>query len=196
MNNEIYNDLFNEKLNEFINNKISEFIKKDTSIIIKNPILEIEYDITGEKKDIYSLASERDIKNMQFLSDINEIEFKYKQNLINEDEHKKMINSILDIQNNQNLLYDDLIFNIINTNDLNSIKDSIKKHKLNDIDLERLAKAINAVSENKINEFKDNNRKFMLDKISYWNYKYNKISKGLSKAREVESFIINLIKEK
>ena len=31
------------------------------------------------------------------------------------------------------------------------------------------------------------------DKVSYWNYKYNKISKGISKARELESFILNLI---
>jgi len=35
----------------------------------------------------------------------------------------------------------------------------------------------------------------MIDKISYWNYKYDKISKGISKAREIESFILNLISE-
>ena len=70
---------------------------------------------------------------------------------------------------------------------------SIIKYNLNNIDLSRLAEAIKSVSENKIEEFRKNNNDFMIDKVSYWNYKYNKISKGISKARELESFILNLI---
>ena len=78
---------------------------------------------------------------------------------------------------------------------LDEIKESILKYKLNNIDLTRLAEEINSVSENKIEEFRRNNKEFMIDKLSYWNYKYNKISKGISKAREVESFIIDLVKK-
>ena len=91
-----------------------------------------------------------------------------------------------------NLLYDDLIFNIIDTTSIEDIKEKIISHHLNPIDLERLAKAISSVAENKINEFTLNNKSFMLEKVSYWNYKYNKISKAISKSREVESFILSL----
>jgi len=94
---------------------------------------------------------------------------------------------------NQDLVYDDLIFEIININDLRVVKESIIKYNLNNIDLARLADAIKSVAENKIEEFRKNNREFMQDKISYWNYKYNKISKGISKAREIENFILSLI---
>lgn len=195
MNKDIRENLYQEKYNEFLNKKVDEILKKDNSLIVDNPILEIEYNLDGTKKDIYSLASERDIKNVQFSSDKNELEFKYSQNLINVDEYNKRLDETINIQNEQNLLYDDLIFNIINNNSLSDIKSSIEKYNLNVIDLKRLADAISSVSENKINEFRENNRKFMIDKVSYWNYKYDKISKGLSKAREVESFIISLIEK-
>ena len=72
--------------------------------------------------------------------------------------------------NKMNKLYDELIFNIININDMNDIKNSILKYNLNNIDLDRLARAISSVSENKIDEFRQNNKLFMLDKLSYWNY--------------------------
>lgn len=196
MNEKIKEDLYEDKLLECINIKLSESVKKNPKLITDNPILEIEYDIDGNKKDIYSLASERDIKNMQILSDKNELEFKHGSKKISDLEYKNEIEKINAIQKEQNLLYDDLIFNIINTTSIEDIKKSIICHNLNSIDLERLAKGVSSVAENKINEFKENNRKFMIDNISYWNYKYNKISKELSKAREVESFILNLAEEK
>ena len=94
---------------------------------------------------------------------------------------------------NLDLLYDDLIFEIIDNTNIEEIQNSILSYNLNKIDLDRLARAIVSVSENKINDFRNNNKQFMMEKLSYWNYKYNKISKAISKAREVESFIMSLI---
>lgn len=196
MNNDIIDDLFEEKYNEFINNFVNDTIVNKKDLLKKYEILEIEFDIDGNKKDIYKLASERDIKRMQIESDKNELDFKFSQNKITKEEYESSLDNINRKLENQNLLYDDLIFDIINTNELDAIKNSIIKYNLNSIDLGRLASAIKAVAQNKINEFRCNNNNFMLDRISYWNYKYNKISKGLSKAREVESFIINMIESK
>lgn len=192
MNNDIEKDLYKEKLNEFINENISEIIKNDPKILLDNEILQVEYDIDGNKKDIYSLASERDIKNIQLLSDKNELEFKLSSNNITKKEYDIELKSLEEKKIELNLLYDDLIFNIIDTTSIEDIKEKIISHHLNPIDLERLAKAISSVAENKINEFTLNNKSFMLEKVSYWNYKYNKISKAISKSREVESFILSL----
>lgn len=192
MNNDIEKDLYKEKLNEFINENISEIIKNDPKILLDNEILQVEYDIDGNKKDIYSLASERDIKNIQLLSDKNELEFKLSSNKITKKEYDIELKSLEEKKIELNLLYDDLIFNIIDTTSIEDIKEKIISHHLNPIDLERLAKAISSVAENKINEFTLNNKSFMLEKVSYWNYKYNKISKAISKSREVESFILSL----
>ena len=192
MNNDIEKDLYKEKLNEFINENISEIIKNDPKILLDNEILQIEYDIDGNKKDIYSLASERDIKNIQLLSYKNELEFKLSSNKITKKEYDIELKSLEEKKIELNLLYDDLIFNIIDTTSIEDIKEKIISHHLNPIDLERLAKAISSVAENKINEFTLNNKSFMLEKVSYWNYKYNKISKAISKSREVESFILSL----
>lgn len=192
MNNDIEKDLYTEKLNEFINENISKIIKNDPKILLDNEILQIEYDIDGNKKDIYSLASERDIKNIQLLSDKNELEFKLSSNKITKKEYDIELKSLEEKKIELNLLYDDLIFNIIDTTSIEDIKEKIINHHLNPIDLERLAKAISSVAENKINEFTLNNKSFMLEKVSYWNYKYNKISKAISKSREVESFILSL----
>lgn len=192
MNNDIEKDLYKEKLSEFINENISKIIKNDPKILLDNEILQIEYDIDGNKKDIYSLASERDIKNIQLLSDKNELEFKLSSNKITKKEYDIELKSLEEKKIELNLLYDDLIFNIIDTTSIEDIKEKIISHHLNPIDLERLAKAISSVAENKINEFTLNNKSFMLEKVSYWNYKYNKISKAISKSREVESFILSL----
>ncbi len=192
MNNDIEKDLYTEKLNEFINENISKIIKNDPKILLDNEILQIEYDIDGNKKDIYFLASERDIKNIQLLSDKNELEFKLSSNKITKKEYDIELKSLEEKKIELNLLYDDLIFNIIDTTSIEDIKEKIISHHLNPIDLERLAKAISSVAENKINEFTLNNKSFMLEKVSYWNYKYNKISKAISKSREVESFILSL----
>ena len=191
MNNEIKEDLFNDKYNEYINKYIKENIT--SKMIQENPILEIEYNLDGTKKDIYSLASERDIKKMQIQSDKNELDYNLSQNKISQTEYKDKIEDINKKINDIDLIYDDLIFEIIDTMDMNEIEKSISSYNLNNIDLDRLARAISSVSENKIDEFRENNKTFMMDKLSYWNYKYNKISKAISKAREVESFIISLI---
>lgn len=195
MNDDIRRDLFEEKYCENINNFIEDLILKNPNIVYEYPIFEVEYNVDGTKKDIYSLASERDIKIMQIRSDMDELDYKFSQKNISKEEYEKYIDEINEKIKKLNLLYDDLIFNIINLNDINDIKNDILKNNLNNIDLSRLASAISSVAENKIEEFRNNNKEFMIDKLSYWNYKYNKISKGISKSRELESFIINLIEK-
>lgn len=194
MNKEIKEDLFNEKYNEYINSYVDDIIKNNLDLIKENEVFQIEYNFDGEKKDIYSLASERDIKKVQINSDKNELDFKFSQNKITTEEYNENIDLINQKITDIDLLYDDLIFEIINKNTLEDIENSITKYNLNDVDLDRLARAISSVSSNKIEEFRNNNKLFMMDKISYWNYKYDKISKGISKSREVENFIKNLIK--
>lgn len=193
MNKDIKQELFEEKMNDKINEYVDNIILNNPSLIKDNSILEIEYNIDGTKKDIYSLASERDIKKMQIKSDKNELDYMFSQNILTKQEYERNINEIDEKLINQDLLYDDLIFEIINNNEIEDIKESILKYNLNNIDLSRLAEAISSVSENKIEEFRKNNKEFMLDKLSYWNYKYNKISRSISKAREVESFILSII---
>lgn len=195
MNDEIKKDLYEEKLNEYINRFINNIVADNPIILREYPILEIEYNLDGSKKDIYSLASERDIKKMQIKSDENELDYKFNQGKISKKEYDFEVNVLRKKLQEQDLLYDDLIFDIININDSRVVKESIIKYNLNNIDLSRLADAIKSVSENKIEEYKKNNKDFMIDKVSYWNYKYNKISKGISKAREVESFILSLIEK-
>lgn len=194
MNDDIKLDIFNELYNDYINKYVYNLIKNDNSIIINYPILEIEYNIDGTKKDIYSLASERDIKKMQINSDKNELDYKFSQKIISQTEYNKALDEINLKMNKLDLLYDDLIFDIIDKTNIDEITSSILSYNLNNIDLDRLARAISSVSDNKIEEFRNNNKLFMSSKISYWNYKYDKISKGISKAREVESFIKSLIK--
>ncbi|MBO6145423.1 MAG: hypothetical protein J6O62_01295 [Bacilli bacterium] len=191
MNKEIYEELFNEKYHEYINDYINKNINSE--MIRNNPILEIEYDIDASKKDIYSLASERDIKKVQIQSDQNELDYKLSQGKITNKEYQEDIEQINLKMHNLDLLYDDLIFEIIDNTNIEEIQNSILSYNLNKIDLDRLARAIVSVSENKINDFRNNNKQFMMEKLSYWNYKYNKISKAISKAREVESFIMSLI---
>ena len=194
MNKEIETDILQNQRNEFIDSKLRDLVKENPNLIKDNSILEIEFNPDGSKKDIYSLASEKDIKATQIKSDLNEIEFKISQNIITEEEYNSEKDKIENRLNEQNLVYNDLIFQIINNNDLEDIKKSISKYNLNEIDLKRLADAITSVTEEKVDEFVSNNKKFMIDKVSYWNYKYNQISKAISKSREVESFILDLIK--
>ena len=110
MNKEIKDDLYNEKYNEYVNEFIDNIILDNPLILKEYPILEIEYNIDGTKKDIYSLASERDIKKMQLKSDENEIEYKYNQGKLNKKEFDEEISKIKEKMINQDLLYDDLIF--------------------------------------------------------------------------------------
>lgn len=195
MNKEIKEDLFNEKYNEYINKYVDEIIKENIDLIKDNEILQIQYNFDGSKKDIYSLASERDIKRVQINSDKNELDYKFSQNEMTKDDYEIKINKINKKVKNLDLLYDDLIFEIIDQKTIEEIQESIIKYNLNNIDLDRLARAISSVSDNKIEEFRNNNKLFMMDRLSYWNYKYDKISKAISKSREVENFILNLIEK-
>ena len=190
---DILKEIEEENIDQDTNKKVDDIVRENPALIDKYPILEIEYNLDGTKKDIYSLASERDIKKMQIQSDKNELDYNLSQNKISQTEYKDKIEDINKKINDIDLIYDDLIFEIIDTMDMNEIEKSISSYNLNNIDLDRLARAISSVSENKIDEFRENNKTFMMDKLSYWNYKYNKISKAISKAREVESFIISLI---
>lgn len=193
MNEKILNDIKENKENDIQNEMVTNLIKENPSILKDYPILEIEYNIDGTKKSLYSLASEKDIKETQIKSDENELDFKFNQNKITEEEYKKE-KKLLEIKlENQNLVYDDLIFDIINNEDLEVIKEEIKSSNLNSIDLKRLAASLTSIAENKISAFQKNNKEFSEENISYWNYKYDIIAKGYSKARELESFILNLI---
>lgn len=195
MNKEIKDDIFKEKYLNKINSIVNDIIIKNPKLVEEYPILEIEFNVDGSKKDICNLASERDIKIMQIKSDKSEQDFKFSQNKISKDEYEINIDKINKKIRDLDLLYDDLIFDIINSAEVKDIEESILKYNLSDIDLSRLADAINSVSENKIEEFRKNNKEFMIDKLSYWNYKYDKISKGISKARDIERFILNIIEK-
>lgn len=193
MNNDIEKDIYLKEKEEYINREFEKILLDDPSIIESNPILEIEFNPDGTKKDIYMLSSERDIRETQIKSDLNEIEYKFNQKIIDENEYNEAKDNIEEKIKEQNLLYNDLIFNIINSTELEDIKKSIVKYNLNEIDLKRLLDAVKAVSDYKIDEFTNNNKKFMLGKLTYWNYKYDELSKAISKSREVESFISSLI---
>ena len=88
MNNEIREDLYKEKYNEYVNNFIKNIIMDNPIILKEYPILEVEYNVDGTKKDIYSLASERDIKKMQIKSDENGLDYKFSQNKISKKEYE------------------------------------------------------------------------------------------------------------
>ena len=186
-------DLFTDKFNDFIDITIEKLIINNLDILNEYKELEVEFNIDGTKKDIYTLSSEIDIKKMQIESDKNELEFKLNQNLINKKEYEEKVNEINNDLKRKILLYDDLIFNIIDRNNIENIKKSIKEKNLNEIDLKRLSLAVRSVADNKIVEFQKNNEEFKIENFSYWNYKYDKIAKSLSKAREVENFILSLI---
>ena len=91
MNNEIREDLYKEKYNEYVNNFIKNIVMDNPIILKEYPILEVEYNVDGTKKDIYSLASERDIKKMQIKSDENELDYKFSQNKISKKNMMKML---------------------------------------------------------------------------------------------------------
>ena len=193
MDKDILQDIENNLVEEFENSKVSELIKENPDILKDYPVLEVEYNSDGTKKSLYSLASEKDIKETQIKSDENELDFKYSQNTLSEEEYKKQKKELEDKLNEQNRVYVDIIFDIINNEDLNVIKEEIKSSNLNEIDLKRLASSLSSIAESKIDDFQKNNKEFRIDRVSYWNYKYDKIAKGYEKARELESFILNLI---
>ena len=193
MNSDILKDILTNKEEEFKNKKVSEIIGENPSILDEYPLLSIEYNVDGSKKSFYSLASEKDIKETQIKSDENELDFIYSQNKITKEEYEKRKNELEEKLFNQNAVYDDLIFGIINETELSNLKEEIKSANLNDVALERLALSLSSIAEKKIDEFQKNNKSFRQDKISYWNYKYNIIARSYEKTRELESFIKSLI---
>lgn len=169
--------------------------------IINNPglleeyeILNIKYNKDGSLKSFYVLSSERDIKEMQIKSDENELDFKYNQGTISKEEYdkaKEELNIKLNIQND---IYDDLIFDMINSKDLDEVKEEVKNANLNDVDLKRLSSSLESIAIKKMTDFKNNNDEFKNKNLEEWNYSYNKIAKNYEKVREVERFILDLIK--
>lgn len=194
MSSDILKDIIMNKEEEFQNSKVTEIIKDNPSILKDYPLLEVEYNIDGSKKSLSSLASEKDIKETQLKSDENELDYKYSQNKISKEEYDKLKEELDKKLYNQNLVYDDLIFDIIDKSDIEDIKKEIKDANLNDIALNRLASSLSSIAENKIKEFQENNKNFRVEKLSYWNYKYTSIAKSYEKTREIESYILSLIK--
>ena len=172
---------------------IEILIKENPKLLEEYPILDIEYNKDGTKKEFYYLASEKDIKETQIKSDENELEFKYNQNEITKEEKKKEKKSLENKLLNQNLVYDNLIFDLIKNEDLEVLKSQIKNASLDDIELKRLAMSLSSIAQNKINDFQENNKEFRNTNFSYWNHKYDIIAKNYAKTRELEGFILSLI---
>ena len=169
--------------------------------IINNPelleeyeILNIKYNKDGSLKPFYILSSEKDIKEMQIKSDENELDFKYNQGSISKDEYDKEKEELNIKLNIQNEIYDDLIFDIINSKNLDDVKEEVKNANLNDVDLKRLSSSLESIAIKKITDFKNNNDDFKNKNLEEWNYSYNKIAKNYEKVREIERFILDLIK--
>lgn len=191
-NEKILNDLIRINTGILINKYLEDELKNNPNIIIDTP-LEVEYNIDGSKKDIYTLSKERDIKEMQYTMKINEFDYKLNEKLISKEEYDNEVSKINVELNDLKEIYNNLIFNIINQKDISFITSSIMSYNIDKIDLKRLSDAVIAVSDNKVNEFINNNKEMKENTFSYWNYKYNELSKSISKSREVESFILNLI---
>lgn len=172
---------------------IDEVVKNNPSLLNDYPIFEFEYNSDGTKKTIYSLASEKDIKETQIKSDENELDFMFSQNKITKEEYEKSKKELEEKLEDQNYIYNDLIFNMISNEELSDIQKEIKEANLNDIDLKRLANSLSSIAEEKITDFQNNNREFREQNISEWNRKYNIIANSYAKTREIESFILSLI---
>ena len=95
---------------------------------------------------------------MQIKSDENELDFKYNQGTISKEEYdkaKEELNIKLNIQND---IYDDLIFDMINSKDLDEVKEEVKNANLNDVDLKRLSSSLESIAIKKMTDFKNNQR--------------------------------------
>ncbi len=172
---------------------IEDILKNNPDLFKDYPILEVEYYDDGTKKEFYYLSKEKEIKETQVKSDMNEVEFNYNQNKISKKEYDDKMNFLNNKLINQNLIYDNLIFDILKKEDTEDLKEQVKKANLNDIDLKRLAASLSSIAENKINDFQKNNREFKENNITYWNYKYDIIAKSYAKTRELENFILSII---
>ncbi len=172
---------------------IEDILKNNPDLFKDYPILEVEYYDDGTKKEFYYLSKEKEIKETQVKSDMNEVEFNYNQNKISKKEYEDKMNFLNNKLINQNLIYDNLIFDILKKEDKENLKEQVKKANLNDIGLKRLAASLSSIAENKINDFQKNNREFKENNITYWNYKYDIIAKSYAKTRELENFILSII---
>ena len=190
---DILKEIEEENIDQDTNKKVDDIVRENPALIDKYPILEIEYNRDGSKKKFYNLANEKDIKKTQIESDQNELDFKLSQKTITKEEYDKQ-KELLELKlTDQNIVYDNLIFELIKNEELEELKKQIKEANLNDIDLKRLATSLASIAENKIDEFQRNNKEFRENNISYWNYKYNNIAKNYAKTREIESYILSLI---
>lgn len=174
--------------------KIDEIVKNNLNLLDEYPVLEMEYNRDGTKKSFYILANEKNIKETQLKSDENELDFSYSQNKITKEAYERQKNIMSMKLIDQNLVYDNLIFEIIKNEELEDLKEQVRSANLNEIDLQRLASSLSSIAENKIDEFQRNNKEFKEDNVSYWNYKYDVIAKNYAKIRELESFILSMIK--
>lgn len=169
-------------------------IKNNPELLDEYEILNIKYNKDGSLKPFYILSSEKDIKEMQIKSDENELDFKYNQGNISKDEYEKEKEKLNIKLNIQNEIYDDLIFSLINSKNLDDVKEEVKNANLNDVDLKRLSSSLESIAIKKITDFKNNNDDFKNKNLEEWNYSYNKIAKNYEKVREIERFILDLIK--
>ncbi|MBO6195430.1 MAG: hypothetical protein J6O56_03685 [Bacilli bacterium] len=172
---------------------VNEVIKNNPRLLDKYPILEMEFNKDGTKKKFYSLASEKDIKETQIKSDENELEFNYSQNKITKEDYELQKLKLKTKLEDQNYIYDTLIFDSIKYEDMESLKQEIITANLDEVELKRLASSLSSIAEEKINDFHDNNKEFKITNISYWNRKYDMIAKNYAKTRELEGFILGLI---
>lgn len=172
---------------------IEEILKNNPELFKDYPILEIEYYDDGTKKEFYYLSKEKEIKETQVKSDMNEVEFNFSQNKISKKEYEDKMDFLKNKLLNQNLIYDNLIFEILKKEETEDLKEQVRKASLNDVDLKRLAASLSSIAENKINDFQKNNREFKENNITYWNYKYDIIAKSYAKTRELETFILSII---
>ena len=172
---------------------MDEVIKNNPEFFDEYPIFELEYNRDGSKKNFYTLASERDIKETQIKSDENELDFLYSQNKISKEEYELKKKELEERLENQNYVYNDIIFELISNQELIDLQKEIREANLNDIDLKRLASSLASIAEEKINDFQKNNKEFKEQNLSEWNKKYSIIANSYAKTRELESFILSLI---
>lgn len=170
-----------------------EIIKNDTSLLDKYPILEIEYYKDGTKKPFYVLASEKDIREMQIKSDENELDYKFKQDSINKEAYELEKRKLKIKLEDQNTIYDNLIYESIVKEDYDVLKDNIKNANLSEIELKRLSTSLSSIATKKLNDFEENNKEFKMQDFTEWNNRYDIIVKNYSKVRELEGFILSMI---
>ena len=172
---------------------VSELLNSNSNLFEEYPIFEIMYNKDSTKKEFYYLASEKDIKETQLKSDENELDFKFSQNKITKEDYIRQKELIKRKLINQNIVYDTLIFDLIRNEEMDTLKEQIKKASLDDIELKRLAMSLSSIAEKKIEDFQKNNSEFRENNISEWNRRYDIIARNYAKTRELEAFILTLI---